>query len=103
MVSESLLNCTLSIHGLFDAKAMGDLTEDYIPEESVLGKVSPIPRLKKDVAGRRDDIVELLTDHILEKDRTCAQIPLDISVKRKVQRDDLDTGIGLSGIIDGVA
>ena len=54
-------------------------------------------------ACRVDNTVVLGTDDIFQQDGTCTLVLLYLGIKRQVQGDDLDTGIGLSGIVQCIA
>ena len=101
--SKSLLNSALAVDCLLDTKAMSDLTENDIPEESVLGEMGFRGLVQENLSGGIDHVIELLADDVLQKDRTGAKSLLNISVVREVQGDNLDSGVSLTGIIDGVA
>ena len=41
--------------------------------------------------------------YILQQNGACTPVTLDIGIKRKVQGYDLDSGIGLAGIVKCIA
>ena len=102
IIAESLMY-VCSVDRLLYTEAVGDFTEDDIPEEGIMVDQVPVFEGEHELSEREYDVVELGTDDIPHKDGASTDLSLHCGIEWKIDGHVLDGGIGLSGIIESIA
>ena len=76
--------------------------EGNIPEECISAEISLLLRLEKNLADRIDDLVEFGLNDIAELKTAGSLFSLYLMVVRKIDRNGLSAGIGITGIVDRI-
>ena len=81
---------------------MCDLVEHRVPEKCVEGHVVALVLGDELCGERHHDLIELGPHRVLELQPPCALGELDDLVVRKVDRDRLGSGVGITGVVDHI-